>query len=170
MTNQSYNAIIPAGGTVSFGFQASYGGINANPAAFTVNGTVVSGSSASTTAASRIVPVVSLTAPVSNAYPAQGIEGGFLLTRTAEDLSQPLTVTLTLGGTAESGVDYQAIKLTQTIRAGKTSKRIKVAVPMISSEATQTPVVKLTLETADGSYHVAEQDRSAKVKLFYNQP
>ena len=30
----SYNATIPVGGSVSFGFQASYSGSNANPAAF----------------------------------------------------------------------------------------------------------------------------------------
>ncbi|HYH02904.1 MAG TPA: cellulose binding domain-containing protein, partial [Bacillota bacterium] len=38
--NMSYNGIIPAGGTVSFGFNISYSGPNAKPTAFTLNGTV----------------------------------------------------------------------------------------------------------------------------------
>ena len=36
--NASYNATIPAGGSVSFGFQATYSGTNANPTNFVVNG------------------------------------------------------------------------------------------------------------------------------------
>jgi hypothetical protein len=38
-TNAAYNGTISAGGTVNFGFQASYSGTNANPTAFTLNGT-----------------------------------------------------------------------------------------------------------------------------------
>ncbi|MBN1171454.1 MAG: cellulose binding domain-containing protein, partial [Micromonosporaceae bacterium] len=41
-TNASYNGSIPSGGTVSFGFQASYSGVNANPTGFTLNGTACS--------------------------------------------------------------------------------------------------------------------------------
>jgi hypothetical protein len=37
-TNQSYNSSIPAGGTVSFGFNLSYSGTNAKPTSFTLNG------------------------------------------------------------------------------------------------------------------------------------
>ncbi|MGD8400914.1 MAG: glycoside hydrolase family 9 protein [Bacillota bacterium] len=38
VTDLSYNSAIPAGGTVSFGFNLSYSGTNATPANFTVNG------------------------------------------------------------------------------------------------------------------------------------
>jgi hypothetical protein len=37
-TNQSYNSTISAGGSVDFGFNISYTGTNAKPAAFTLNG------------------------------------------------------------------------------------------------------------------------------------
>jgi poly(hydroxyalkanoate) depolymerase family esterase len=37
-TNMSYNAMIPAGGSTSFGFQANHTGNTAAPAAFTLNG------------------------------------------------------------------------------------------------------------------------------------
>jgi len=36
--NVSYNGSIPPGGSTSFGFQAEYSGSNANPSAFTLNG------------------------------------------------------------------------------------------------------------------------------------
>ena len=38
VTSMSYNAAIPVGGSVSFGFQASYSGNNASPTAFYLNG------------------------------------------------------------------------------------------------------------------------------------
>jgi glucuronoarabinoxylan endo-1,4-beta-xylanase len=40
VTNLDYNATIPAGGTVSFGFNMSYSGANTKPTAFALNGTV----------------------------------------------------------------------------------------------------------------------------------
>jgi hypothetical protein len=42
VTSLDYNAAIPAGGTVSFGFNLSYSGTNAKPAAFSLNGAVCS--------------------------------------------------------------------------------------------------------------------------------
>jgi endoglucanase len=39
VTNETWNGTVPAGGTVSLGFNGSYTGTNANPAVFTVNGT-----------------------------------------------------------------------------------------------------------------------------------
>ena len=42
-TNMSYNAGIPAGGNVSFGFQATYSGTNANPSVFTLKGSACTG-------------------------------------------------------------------------------------------------------------------------------
>ncbi|KAB8139693.1 carbohydrate-binding protein [Chloroflexia bacterium SDU3-3] len=41
-SNMSYNASIPAGGSVSFGFQGSYSGTNTVPASFSLNGTACS--------------------------------------------------------------------------------------------------------------------------------
>ncbi len=37
--NMGYNATIPAGGQVSFGFNGTYSGSNPTPTAFTLNGT-----------------------------------------------------------------------------------------------------------------------------------
>jgi mannan endo-1,4-beta-mannosidase len=41
-SNETYNAAIPAGGTVNFGFNLSYSGSNAKPAEFTLNGAACS--------------------------------------------------------------------------------------------------------------------------------
>jgi hypothetical protein len=43
-TNESYNGAIPTGGSVSFGFQATYSGTNDTPADFAVNGQPCNGS------------------------------------------------------------------------------------------------------------------------------
>jgi cellulase/cellobiase CelA1 len=42
VTNLGYNANIPTGGNVNFGFNASYSGTNAKPASFTLNGAACS--------------------------------------------------------------------------------------------------------------------------------
>ena len=39
ITNESYNATIPAGGSTSLGFQGTWSASDATPTAFTVNGT-----------------------------------------------------------------------------------------------------------------------------------
>jgi lysophospholipase L1-like esterase len=68
-TNQSYNATIPAGGKVSFGFNITYSGANAKPTGFTLNG---SPSSASPTAS-----------PTSSPSPSETSEATATLTPTA---------------------------------------------------------------------------------------
>jgi hypothetical protein len=41
VANAAYNSTIPAGGSVSFGFNLSYSGTNTQPAQFTLNGTAL---------------------------------------------------------------------------------------------------------------------------------
>jgi acetylxylan esterase len=41
--NVSYNATIPAGGSVGIGFQATHTGNTGRPASFTLNGTACTG-------------------------------------------------------------------------------------------------------------------------------
>lgn len=76
-------------------------------------------------------PNVSITASdASAAETASGkpVNGGtFLISRTGSSV-QALTVTLTISGTAESGIDYVAIPTTVTIPAGAISTTINVAV------------------------------------------
>jgi endo-1,4-beta-xylanase len=61
VTNQSYNATIPARGTVSFGFNLSYSGTNAKPTNFTLNGS----SNGATASPSSIYTPVSTPTPTA---------------------------------------------------------------------------------------------------------
>jgi hypothetical protein len=63
VSNQSYNSTIPAGGTVSFGFNISYSGTNAKPTSFTLNGSS-SGATASPTTTTTPTPTITV-APTS---------------------------------------------------------------------------------------------------------
>ncbi len=163
VTNMPYNAAIPAGGSVSFGFQASYGGTNANPTVFVVNGT--GATTAAALATPRTLSVVSVAADAPQAYPAQNIAGDFLLTRTGGDLSRPLTVAVVLGGNARSGTDYAPITSIQTIRAGKTSKRITLTGLDRADASGGKKTVKLAVQPSD-DYHVGDL-AAAKVKIRF---
>ncbi len=163
VTNMSYNATIPAGGSVSFGFQASYGGTNTNPTVFVVNG--AGAAMAAAMAAPKMLSVVSVAADAPHAYPAQNVAGGFLLTRNGGDLSQPLIVTVAFGGNARSGTDYESITSTQTIRAGKTSKRVALIGLDHTDAGTGKKTVKLAVQPSD-DYHVGDV-AAAKVKVHF---
>ena len=111
-------------------------------------------------------PVVTLTTDASIANPVQGIAGSFTLTRVG-DLSQPLTVTFTIKGSGENGVDYKLLTTTKTIKAGKSTKRINVtayAADGISADSKKT--IKLTLQPS--STYAVGASSTAKVKIFYN--
>ena len=74
----------------------------------------------------------------------------FRLDRTGGDLSQPLTVTYTLGGTAVNGVDYQALSGVVTIPTGAARAKVRIF-PLVAETTTKT--VTLTLSSpADGAY------------------
>lgn len=112
------------------------------------------------------VPVVTLTADVPTANPSQGILGSFTLTRTG-DLSQPLSVTFTIKGTGQNGVDYKLLTTTKTMKAGKGTKRLKItAYPVDGASAGTKKTVKLTLQPS-GAYAIGDSS-TAKVKIFYN--
>lgn len=63
-TNLQYNSIIPAHGTVSFGFNLAYSGTNEKPTDFIVNGTVVSTTAPPSTATSVVSPTPTPTSTV----------------------------------------------------------------------------------------------------------
>ena len=62
-TNAAWNGDIPAGGSISFGFQGTYAGSNTVPAAFALNGVACNGTTPSTTAP------VTPSAPVPTDWP-----------------------------------------------------------------------------------------------------
>lgn len=74
----------------------------------------------------------------------------FLISRTGADLSQPLAVVYTLGGTAVNGVDYRALSGVATILAGET--RVKIPVAPLGVETTAKTVTLTLSAPAAGSY------------------
>lgn len=93
-------------------------------------------------------PYVWVTATVPNATEAPFVAGEFTVTRAIVTTS-PLTVYLTISGTANSGQDYQPIALPVTIPAYQASQTITVSpqvLPMLNGSRT----VIATLGTGDG--------------------
>ena len=70
-------------------------------------------------------PVVTIAASDPNATQA-GDPGKFTITRAAQDISQPLTVVYSIGGSALEGVDYHRINGTATIPAYELSADINI--------------------------------------------
>jgi len=79
----------------------------------------------------------------------QGTTGGFTVTRNG-DLSQPLPVTYTLGGTAQNGTDYNQLPGSVTIPAGQASVTVPVTVPAATG-STATPAKDIQVAINPGS-------------------
>ena len=94
---------------------------------------------------------VTVTAPASQATEAGPTSGTFLITRTG-DISAPLTVHYSVGGTAGSGTDYVSIPSLATIAAGVESATLTVTpVDDLAVESNETVVLTLL---ADATYSV----------------
>ncbi|RTL92826.1 hypothetical protein EJV44_17155 [Ancylobacter aquaticus] len=122
--NASWNGKVAAGGTVSFGFQASPGGAAIVAEDFTVNGSPAGGGA-------DPVPVLP-TLAVADASVTEGNDGTAYLSFTVT-LSKAATSAVSVAyasanGTAVAGQDYQAVSGTLTFAAGETSKVIRVPV------------------------------------------
>ena len=109
---------------------------------------------------------LTLTVPTASVDDSGTTTGVFKLTR-AGDLSQPLTVAYTLGGTASNGQDYQTLTGTQTIKAGHSGARILIR--PVHTGATGTVKVQLTVTPKPGWYELTGPG-SAKVKIHRSGP
>ncbi|MGB7357632.1 MAG: Calx-beta domain-containing protein [Mycobacterium sp.] len=138
--NESYNAKVAAGQTVSFAFQASPGGGSATATNFVVNGQPVAGAQ-----------------PALSVADAQAVEsdGGasdmtFLVTLSQASTS-PVTVGYTTAaGTATAGVDYTATTGVLTFAPGVLAQQVRIAIAGDTTvEADET--FTLTLSNASGA-------------------
>ncbi|HSI00225.1 MAG TPA: Calx-beta domain-containing protein, partial [Reyranella sp.] len=142
LRNAEWNAAVPAGGTASFGFQASTGSGGTAATGLSVNG--------AGTSPPPVVPTLS----IADASIGEGNAGTSELSFTVT-LSQaatgPVTVQYATGnGTATAGSDYAAKTGTLTFAAGETSKVIKITVTGDTAvEANETLTV--TLSGASGA-------------------
>lgn len=108
------------------------------------------------------LPTVTVVGSSPNADAATRQAGDFVLTLSAAAATD-LTVVYTVKGSAEPGVDYVALKGTVKLKAGTTSKKIKVK-PLGDLGGAGKKIVKLTLQPGTG-YLVGTPD-PVKVKIF----
>ena len=107
-----------------------------------------------------VAPSVTLAATVPTVEAGSSEIGEFTLQlSTAQD--HDVVVSFTIGGSAVNGTDYAALKTTKTIKAGKTSKPIKI-VPQGDAGSKRTVV--LTLQSGEG-YAVGTPGK-VKVKIL----
>jgi hypothetical protein len=115
-------------------------------------------------------PIVSIRASDARATevaPGKPLDlGAFTVTRTGGDLSKDLVVKYTLAGTADSGIDFEALSGEVTIPAG--AKTVKILVtPKADGVAESPETIALTL-LADPKYLIVAKQGAATVTLIDN--
>ena len=169
-TPTSYAASgLPAGLTVN----ATSGLVTGAP---TVSGTFAVGLSATnaggtgtaalTLTVAPALPSVTLMATTPTVTAGSGDEGVFTLSLSAPQ-DHDVSVVFTIRGTAVNGIDYETIKTTKKIKAGKTSKPIKIIPYDQSYYAGGKKTVKITLQPGDG--YTVDTVTPAKVKILYDR-
>ena len=105
--------------------------------------------------------MVTLTAAVPSVVVGSGQTGEFLLTLSSAQ-ADDLVVNYTVNGTAVNGTDYVLLKGTKKIKAGHTSKPIKI-IPQGNLGGASKKTVALTVLPGDG-YQVGTTGK-VKVKI-----
>jgi hypothetical protein len=95
---------------------------------------------------------VSVTAATSLALEQGSVPGVFTITRTPEDIGNPMTVIYTLTGSATNAVDFGAITNQVTMAAGQTNAEVTVT-PIDDASAELNETVVLTIKSG-GEYSV----------------
>ena len=110
--------------------------------------------------------VVNVSVPVSAVYESGSTNAVFRLTRTG-DVTLPITVNYTMGGTAVSGVNYQPVSGSVVIVAGSTSADVAIT-PINAHSAT--PVNTVTLNLAEGTGYTAGAAASGQATISSADP
>ncbi|MCX5673269.1 MAG: hypothetical protein NTU94_18295, partial [Planctomycetota bacterium] len=115
-------------------------------------------------------PIVSITASDARAAevaPGKPLDlGAFTVTRTGGDLSKDLLVKYTLAGTADSGIDFEALSGEVTILAG--AKTAKIFVTPKADGVAETPETIVLMLLADPKYLIVAKQGAATVTLTDN--
>jgi len=119
--NLSYNATIAAGGTVSFGFQAT-GGNPTLPSAFTLNGTAITAAPPPPPA----LPLLTITDSTVTETGGANIRNVFKVKLSAASEQTVKVRWTTVDGTATAGEDYVARSGTLTFQPGVTQRNIAI--------------------------------------------
>ena len=163
---------LPAGGNGTLTITASGGGLGGNrvkTVAYTA-GTNVKVDFTTADPVSVVVvpalPVVAMTAP-STLAKVSGHLGKVIVWRTG-DLSQPLSVSLSYGGTAVNGVDYAPMPTTVTVASGAGSATLKVRATNVGMASPKK--LKVSVVPSDSYSISAEKTKTeAKIKIVADQ-
>ena len=137
ISNMSYNGNVAAGGSTSFGYQATPGAVASTPTSIKVNGVAVSN------------PPTTPSLSITDKSVAEGDNGttnaAFTVTLSSASTT-PVTVAYsTANGTATAGSDYTATSGTLTFAPGVTSQTVNVSVlGDTASESSETFTVALS--------------------------
>jgi hypothetical protein len=107
---------------------------------------------------------VSVDATDANASFATGDPGTFTITRTGS-LTQPLTVSYMLSGTAKNGVDYNQTALSAIILAGKSSVTVTITPKTGGSKPTKTAILTLS---SSANYGINAAKSAATITIQAN--
>jgi hypothetical protein len=130
-----WNSTLPAGGSVSFGFNASPGHTTATPANYLLNGAPLN---------APALPSLSIGDVTVNQGTA-ATSADFAVSLSAPATAQVAVTYATADGTAQAGTDYQPVSGMLTFDPGQTQKTISVPVsPATQAEPDQTFFVNLT--------------------------
>ena len=170
--NVAGNAVTFNGGALAVGASTSFQVVaNATAAGALVNSASVTGpvadsdttnNTAQHTATASSLPVVTLAATIPSVTDGSGDIGEFTLSLPAAQGSD-VVVNLLIKGSGINGVDYALLKTTKKIKAGKTSKPIKVVPEGDLGGASKKTVV---LELAQGSGYTVGTVGKVKVKIL----
>jgi GH18 family chitinase len=151
----AWTSTIPAGGSVTFGYNGTPGTINKIPAAFLINGTAAGGTTGGGTA---VAPVISsaatASATVGTAFSYQIAASGSPTSYSATGLPAGLTVNATSGlisGTPTVAAT-SAVTLYATNAAGSATKALTITVA--AAPAVTAPLIS-SLSTASGTVGAA---------------
>ncbi|HYH03259.1 MAG TPA: carbohydrate-binding domain-containing protein, partial [Bacillota bacterium] len=186
VSNMPYNATIPAGGSVSFGFGMTYSGTNSKPASFTLNGSTSTSPSPTATTTSATTPSPTVTTTSSSTPTPTGSSGnwesnvgtinlGTTITYTGNGVStNGSTINITAGGdftvkgSLTNGMIY--VSTTENVRLRLSGVSITNSTgPAIYFASADTAYVTLTSGTnntlTDGTTYT---DEDAKGTIFSN--
>jgi len=108
--------------------------------------------------------MVSATDPTATKAVSPADKGSFTISRVNGDWSQPLTVTFSVGGTAQTG-DYISVGTTATIPAGLGSKVVDI-VPTTAASSTFESTVTLAIQVDPNGLYIFGGPSLAKVFLY----
>ncbi|MGD8399853.1 MAG: carbohydrate-binding domain-containing protein, partial [Bacillota bacterium] len=148
VTNQIYNATIPANGSVSFGFNISYSGTNDKPTSFSLNGATV-GSSASPSATPTATPTATATTTASTSpTPTAGSDDAWKDNQGEITLGTTITYSgtgVTTNGSTVKISDGGDFTVTGTLTDGQiyvdTTEKVKLRLSEVSITNTTGPAI-----------------------------